>query len=84
MSVFTKAPPACGSPTPFERVAEERVAQRMRSSLARLPGIQRRVLELAYWEGRSQREISADLGRPLGTVKHLVRRALAGLRESLA
>jgi RNA polymerase sigma-70 factor (ECF subfamily) len=77
------APAPCAAPTPFERVEEERAAERMRAGVARLPGPQRRVLELAYWEGLSQSEIAADLGRPLGTVKSLSRRALDGLRRSL-
>ena len=78
------APPTPGGATPFDRLATERVAQRMQSSLARLPGRERRVLELAYWEGLSQREIATSLGAPLGTVKSISRRALASLRDSLA
>lgn len=60
-----------------------RTAERVRAVLAELPGTQRQVLELAYYDGLSQREIAADLGTPLGTVKSLSRRALMALERAL-
>lgn len=44
---------------------------------------QREVIELAYWEGLSQTEMSERLKQPLGTVKTWVRTALRTLREEL-
>lgn len=44
-------------------------AGEVRCGLARLPEEQRVVLELAYFSGRTQREVAAELGLPLGTVK---------------
>jgi RNA polymerase sigma-70 factor, ECF subfamily len=79
-----EASPPAQIATPFEQLADERSAACMRRSLKRLSGRERRVVELAYWQGRSQREISADLATPLGTVKHIARRALESLRESLS
>jgi len=48
-----------------------------------LPGEQRTVLEMAYFGGLSQREISERTGVPLGTVKTRTRLALAKLRLAL-
>ncbi len=42
---------------------------------------QRQVIELAYYQGMSQSEISEVLGWPLGTVKTRLRTAMEHLRE---
>ena len=59
--------------------AEARVT--VNSALARLPENQRRVLELAYFDGMSQTEIADYMKEPLGTVKTRMRTALQRLRE---
>src|SRR6266542_5267115 len=61
--------------------AEERGL--VQSALAQLTSTQRRVIELAFFEGLTQTEIAARLGEPLGTVKTRARSALERLRGIL-
>ena len=55
----------------------------MNSALANLPEAQRRLLELAYFDGLSQTEIADRLKEPLGTVKTRMRSGIQRLRDLL-
>lgn len=57
--------------------------QRIRAALAELPAPQRRVLEMAYYDGKTQREIAQETGIPLGTIKTRTLLALRKLRDDL-
>ena len=57
--------------------------RRVRAALDQLPESQRTVVQLAYFEGRSQREVAEFLEIPLGTAKTRIRDALRRLRTQL-
>ncbi len=59
-------------------------ARIVRAAMAKLTENQRRVIQLAYYEGLSQTEMAEKLGEPLGTVKTWIRAALKKLRDELA
>jgi RNA polymerase sigma-70 factor (ECF subfamily) len=55
----------------------------LQKTLARLPEESRRLLELAYYQGYTQEEISKMLNIPLGTVKTRLRSTIIQLRKIL-
>ena len=61
------------------RMAQERA----RAALWRLTPDQRLVITLKYFEGQSNEEVAAALGKPVGAVKSLQHRALEALRRML-
>jgi len=77
------APSIAGVPDMFETVSLEIERDHVRSALVELPADQRQTIELAYYGGYSQSEISGLLGVPLGTVKGRTRAALRRLRTAL-
>jgi len=82
--VLTDDPAAAESPDNVETSAGESETRLiMNSALANLPEAQRRVLELAYFDGLSQTEIAARLAEPLGTVKTRMRAGILRLRGML-
>jgi RNA polymerase sigma-70 factor, ECF subfamily len=66
-----------------EHYADRDRIRLVREAFQKLSDNQRRVLELAYFEGLSQSEMAARLDQPLGTVKTWVRTALQILRQEL-
>jgi len=73
------------APDPPESPAESTVDQERRQhvdhAMSQLDPQHREVLELAYFAGLSQSEISERLGAPLGTVKSWTRQALSRLEK---
>jgi RNA polymerase sigma-70 factor (ECF subfamily) len=55
----------------------------VRKALASMPPRQREVLELMYFSGLSQTEVSGRLGVPLGTVKSRAFHAMQRMQELL-
>ncbi len=57
--------------------------QTVRDAFATLNAEEKRIIELAYFEGFSQTEIASRLEQPLGTVKSRIRSALQRLRAAV-
>ena len=57
--------------------------ERMGSALQELPIAQKQVLEMGYYQGKSQSDIAQELDLPLGTVKTRSRQGLLKLRQFL-
>jgi RNA polymerase sigma-70 factor (ECF subfamily) len=69
---------------PQEVVDESWLSWRMSRALEMLDAPHREVIDLAYFGGLSQREISERTGVPLGTVKTRTASAYKSLRKELA
>ncbi len=68
---------------PDGKTANEEARWRtLQMTVASLSPVHRQVIELAFYQGLSQREISEILGWPLGTVKTRLRAAMEQLRRS--
>jgi len=59
-------------------------AKAVREAVAALPDRQREAVDLAYYQGRTYRQVAQDLNIPEGTAKWRLRAALNGLADSLA
>lgn len=62
---------------------KQELADACADALHRLPGPQRRALQLAFLRGWTHEEIARAEGDPLGTVKARIRRGLLALRQTL-
>lgn len=69
--------------TADEDVEMADVRELLRKVLANLPEAQRQAVELAYYQGMSQREIAAATGIPLGTIKTRLELGLKKISEAL-
>jgi RNA polymerase sigma-70 factor (ECF subfamily) len=70
-------------PSVDDEVAAAESASIVRAAVRLLPESQRRVIELAYFEGLSCREVAQAAGIPEGTAKSRLRLALAKLESVL-
>ena len=71
---------ATDNPNPSNIVLQERNAA-LWQALQALPEMQRTVIERAYFQGFTLREVSLQIDAPLGTVKSALSRGLLRLRE---
>ncbi len=69
--------------TDDSKIAEKFDAMGLRKQLVNLKPEQRAIIDLAYFNGYTQDEISKEMGIPLGTVKTRMRTAILELRKML-
>jgi RNA polymerase sigma-70 factor (ECF subfamily) len=82
-AVKQEKPDAHTSPRGVGDVLMQERRNRLRREMTELPSEQREVLELSFYKGMTQREISEDTGIPLGTVKTRTMLAMKKLRKAL-
>lgn len=80
---FIAIPDVAYSANPLHATISSEYETMMRSGLAELSVEQRTVIELSYYEGYTQEQISKRLNVPLGTVKTRMRQGLMKLRDTL-
>ncbi len=73
-----RLPSSVNVPEKVQKIGE---ATEIRAALEELPAEQREVIEMAYFEGKTRREIAAETDTPLGTVHTRARLALLRLRK---
>jgi RNA polymerase sigma-70 factor (ECF subfamily) len=71
------------APPPQDLLEATRHHAAVHAALALLDARSRQLVALAFFRGLTHEEIAAQQGLPLGTVKSLIRRALAQLRRAL-
>jgi RNA polymerase sigma factor (sigma-70 family) len=71
------------APDQADVFAAEEEARELGQALKALPAPQRALIERAYWGDRSQGELAAETGLPLGTIKSRIRLALERLRREM-
>jgi RNA polymerase sigma-70 factor, ECF subfamily len=71
------------TPAPLDLALQSLERRRIVDALKEIPNEQRRAIEMAYFEGFTQQEISGKLGEPLGTVKTRMRLGMQKLKTLL-
>ncbi|MED5508111.1 MAG: sigma-70 family RNA polymerase sigma factor, partial [Planctomycetota bacterium] len=75
------AAPAGAEPTSDSVLARSESLESLRERIKELPELQRTVIERAYLQGFTLREVAVQLDAPLGTVKSALSRGLNRLRD---
>ena len=72
------------SDSPDQRALSVEKAEEVQQALCQLSDLQRQMLQLAFFDGLSHREVASSLQIPLGTVKTHIRKGLLRLRYLLS
>ena len=72
------------SDSPEQRAMSNENAEEVQHALSQLSDLQRQMLQLAFFDGMSHREVASTLQIPLGTVKTHIRKGLLRLRYLLS
>ena len=72
------------SPSPFLMAHQNRLRIDIKTGLESLPQEQAQILNKVYLEGKTHKQVSAELSLPLGTVKSRVRLALKKMQVLVA
>jgi RNA polymerase sigma-70 factor (ECF subfamily) len=67
----------------WESALQRSEREQITAALASLTVVQRRAIELAYYEGMTCREVAMRLGIPIGTAKSRIHEAVRRLRRAL-
>lgn len=78
-----EALPAADIQTPEATVLEAERRRTVSDALTGLPADQRRLIEAAFFEGYTHRELAQRFGLPLGTVKTRIRAGMIAMRKRL-
>jgi len=74
-------PPRLGNDRPSDHLDSGEKQQIVRSAVMKLNREQRQVIEMSYFGGLTQLEISTRLNTPLGTIKARIRRGMLRLKK---
>ncbi len=83
-SLLAEAEATSKHPPANEEMVEAERRQDVKDALSRLSEVQREAIVLAYFGGRTYREVAEELGIPEGTAKTRLRDGLTRLRELMA
>lgn len=75
--------PVDDTPSPEASAIESEEAKRVRKCLEELTKAEAGLLQRAFYGGESYSDVAAAEGRPLGTVKSVIRRSLIKMRRCL-
>ena len=81
--VYEIAETSDGALDPAEMAGQRELASALRRALGQIPEPQRQAIEMAFFQGKTHVEISAELGEPLGTAKTRIRLGMRKLRALL-
>lgn len=75
--------PESQQPGPQQSLVTDEISNIVATAVANLPEIERRLIELSFFQGLTHRQIADRLTQPLGTIKSQIRRGIGRLRDTL-